>query len=67
MDNVGATWLSNNCTTSGRTKYVHLRTALVKEYQEEGKILIKFVKSDDDDADIHTKNTANVTFQKHYK
>ena len=64
VDNVGAIWLSNNHTTS---RHVHIRTAFAKEYQEEGKILIKFVKSKDNDADINTKNTANVTFQKHQK
>ena len=40
VDNVGAIWLSNNKTTSERTKYVHIRTAFVKQYPEEGKILI---------------------------
>ena len=39
VDNVGAIWLSNNRTTSERTEYVHIRTAFVKEYQEEEKIL----------------------------
>ena len=38
VDNVGAIWLSNNRTTNERTKHVHIRTAFVKEYQEEGKI-----------------------------
>ena len=63
VDNVGAIWLSNNQTTSERTKHVQIRTALVKEYQEEGKLLIKFVKSEENDADINTINTANVIFQ----
>ena len=67
VDNVGTKWLSNNQTTSERTKHVQIRTAFVKEYQEEGRILIKFVKSEENDADINTKNTANVTFQKHQK
>ena len=47
------------------TKHVHTRTVFVKEYQEEGKILSKFVTSEDNDADINTKNTANVIFWKH--
>ena len=63
VDNVGAIWLSNNRTTSERTKLVHIRTAFVKEYQEEGKILIKFVKSEENDADINTQNTPNTTFK----
>ena len=67
VDNVGAIWLSNNQATSERTKHVQIRTALVKEYQEEGKLLIKFVKSEENDADINTKNTANVIFQENQR
>ena len=37
----------------------------VREYQEDGKIIIKFVKSEDNEADIFTKNTTNIIFQKH--
>ena len=65
VDNVGPIWLSNNRTTSERTKHVHIRTAFVKEYQEEGKILIKFMKSEENDAEINTKNTPNTTFKTH--
>ena len=38
MDNVGAIWLSNNRTTSDRTKHIDIRTSFVKEYQEDGKL-----------------------------
>ena len=34
VDNVGAIWLSNNCTTS---EHIDIRTSFVKEYQEAGK------------------------------
>ena len=44
VDNVGEIWLSNNRTTSDRTKHINIRTSFVKEYQEDGKIIIKFVK-----------------------
>ena len=67
VDNVGAIWLSNNCTTSDRTKHIDIRTSFVKEYQEDGKIIIKFVKSEENEADIFTKNTTNVIFGKHEK
>ena len=43
VDNVGAIWLSNNRTTSDRTKCIDTRTSFVKEYHEDGKIIIKFV------------------------
>ena len=65
VDNVGAIWLSNNRTTSEKTKHVHIRTAFMKEYQEEGKMLIKFVKSEENNADINTKNTPNTTCKTH--
>ena len=35
VDNVGASWLSNNRTTSDRTKHIDIRTSFVKEYQQE--------------------------------
>ena len=67
VDNVGAIWLSNNHTTSDRTKHIDIRTSFVKEYQEDGKIIIKFVKSEEKEADIFTKNTTNVIFSNHQK
>ena len=67
VNNVVAIWLSNNRTTSDRTKHIDIRTSFVKEYQEDGKIVIKFVKSEDNEADIFTKNTTNDIFQNHQK
>ena len=52
---------------SHRTKHIDIRTSFVKENQEDGKIIIKFVKSEDNEADIFTKNTTNVIFQNHQK
>ena len=48
-------------TTSDRTKHIDIRTSFVKEYQEDGKIIIKFVKSEENEADIFTKNTTRFT------
>ena len=67
VDNVGAIWLSKNRTTSDRTKHIDIRTSFVKEYQEDGKIITKFVKSEENEADIFTKNTANTISQSHQK
>ena len=67
VNNVGAIWLSNNRTTSDRTKHIDIITSFVKEYQEDGKIIIKFMKSEDNEADIFTKNTTNRIFQNHQK
>ena len=41
------------------------KEVFVNEYQEEGKILMKFVKSVENDADINTKNTPNTIFRIH--
>ena len=65
VDNVGAIWLSNNRNTGDRTKHINIRTAFVKEYQEDGKIIIKYVKSDNNEADIFTKNTSCIIFRRH--
>ena len=67
VDNVGAIWLSNNCTTSDRTKHIDIRTSFVKEYQEDEKIINKFVKSEENEADIFAKTTTNVIFSNHQK
>ena len=60
VDNVGAIWLSNKRTTGDRTTHIDIRTSSVKEYLEDGKIIIKYVKSEDNEEDIFTKNTTNV-------
>ena len=65
VDNVGAIWLSNNRNTGDRTKHIDIRADFVKEYQEDSKIIIKFVKSEDNEADIFTKNTSSIIFQRH--
>ena len=67
VDNVGAIWLPNNRTTSDRTKHIDIRTSFVKEYQDIGEIIIKFVKSKDNQTDISTKNTTNAIFQNRQK
>ena len=48
--------LSNNRTARDRTKHIDIRTSFVKEYQEDGKLIINFVKSDNNEADIYTMN-----------
>ena len=67
VDNVGAIWLPNNRTTSDRTKHIDIRTSFVEEYQEDEKIIIKYVKSEDNEAGIFTKNMTNVIFHNHQK
>ena len=65
VDNVGAISLSNNRTASDWTKHIDARSSFVKEYQEDAKPIIKFVKLEDNKTDIFTKNTTNAIFQNH--
>ena len=64
VDNVGAIWLSNNRNAGDRTKHIDIRTSFVNEYQEDGEIIIKIVKSEANETDIFTKNTSNISSQK---
>ena len=65
VDNVGAIYLSRNATSSNRTKHIDAKTHFVRDYQEDGKILVKFVRSEDNDSDIMTKNVTTTLYQKH--
>ena len=42
-----------------------MRTSFVNEYEDDGKIIIKFVKSEYNEAEIFAKNTTNTIFQSH--
>ena len=53
-------WLQYGCQITEQPvkgQHVRIKTAFVKEYQEEGKILIKFEKSEENDADTNTEHT----------
>ena len=44
VDNIGATFLANNHTTSDCTKHMDISYHLVHEYVEDGMVKIKFIK-----------------------
>lgn len=67
VDNVGAIWLANNKTTSERTKHVDIRAHFTREFIVDGKVDIVFVRSEDNDADIFTKNLKRELYEKHSK
>ena len=64
-DNVGAIFLGYNAKTSPRTKHVDIKAHFVREYVSEGIVKIIFVKSEDNDSDIWTKNTDKKTYVRH--
>ena len=65
VDNIGAIFMSQNVTTTSNTKHVDIRTKFVFEYQEDGVIKIVFVRSEDNDSDIMTKNLGSLLHSKH--
>ena len=65
VDNIGAIYLAQQAGTSIRTKHVDTRYHFVREYIEDGVVKIVFVKSEDNDADLMTKNLADEKFGKH--
>ena len=67
VDNIGAIFMTQNVTTISRTKHVDVRGKYVKEYAEDGVIKIVFVRSEDNDSDIMTKNLASELYGKHSK
>lgn len=65
VDNVGAIFMSENLTTTSRTKHIDIRSKYVREYVEDGVIKIIFVKSEDNDSDLLTKNLGSELHHKH--
>jgi hypothetical protein len=62
---VGAIYLAKNASTTTRTKHIDIRYHFIREHVDNGKIKIKFVRSEDNTADIMTKNLSGELFHKH--
>ena len=65
VDNVGAIFMTDNVTTTARTRHVDTRTKYVREFAQDGTLYIKFVASSDNIADIMTKNVSSDLHEKH--
>ena len=66
VDNVGAIFMSDNQTATGRSKHIDIRTNFVREFVEDEFIKIVFVKSEDNNSDGFTKNTNIETYNRHH-
>ena len=64
-NNVGPIYHSSNEKISKRTKHADTRTHFVRRYVEDGLIKIIFVRTEENDADIFTKNNSLSTYKKH--
>ena len=65
VDNTGAIYLANNYTSGQRTKHIDIRVHYVREYIHDGIIKVEFVRTENNDADILTKNTTEEIFKTH--
>ena len=65
VDNIGAIYLSKSATSSNQTRHIDTRYHFVREYIENGILKIVFVKSEDNNADIMTKNLCICLYDKH--
>jgi hypothetical protein len=65
VDNVGAIYMGNNASTSARTRHVDTRYHFVREFIVEGRILVKFVRSEQNLSDGFTKNVKGEIYENH--
>ena len=65
VDNVGAIFMSENVTTSQRTRHVDIRYKFVREFIEDKFLKIIFVKTKDNLSDGMTKNVTREIYEEH--
>jgi hypothetical protein len=66
-DNIGAIFMAENSLTGVRTRHVDTRYHFIREFIEDGFIMVEFVRSVEKDADIFTKNVIHDLYVKHTK
>jgi hypothetical protein len=64
-DNLGAIYLVKNFQVSARTKHIDVRHHFVRNLNEEKRIEVRFQRSENNSADIFTKNTTREIHEKH--
>jgi hypothetical protein len=65
VDNIGAVFLSKNRTSGERTKHIDVKYHFIREQIDKGLIEIEFVRSEENSADIFTKNLGGELFAYH--
>ena len=65
VDNVGAIFMSENVTSSTRTRHMDTRWWFVTNWQEEGLVKVQFVRTANNISDVGTKNVNVETFERH--
>jgi hypothetical protein len=65
VDNVGAIFIAENSTATPKSKHIDTRAKYVAKYITDGFLKIIFVKSEENQSDMLTKNVSNETLEKH--
>jgi hypothetical protein len=65
IDNTGAIFLANNWSTSSRTKHIDTRYHFIREYIEDGSIELIYIRTNENPADMFTKNLSTDKFDYH--
>lgn len=65
IDNIGAIYMSQGEASTTRTRHMDVRWFYVNDLQDQGVIAIKFVRSEDNVADVATKNVTAATMRSH--
>ena len=65
IDNMGAKFMTENLTSSSRTRHMDTCLCFVNDHQDEGLIKVVFVPSGENVSDVQTKNVNGETFEIH--
>jgi hypothetical protein len=65
MDNVGAIFMSENQTSSSRTRHMDTCWWCVNDLQSQGLIKINFIPTKENVSDLGTKNVTKEVYQEH--
>jgi len=65
VDNKGAVDITQNWNVGGRIRHVDVRMYFLRELKEEGIIITKWIKGEENTSDIFTKNLPRKPFEKH--
>jgi len=64
-DNTGAIFLVQNQQVGARTKHIDVRHHFIRELHEEGSLIVKYIESRFNEADMMTKNLQLELFLRH--
>ena len=65
VDNKGVVDLANNWSVGGRTRHISVRVNFLRELKEQGLLRVVWIPTDENSADLFTKNLPGPLFEKH--